>query len=237
MNKQQPQKPDYRTDGALEVHSIFSTIQGEGPFVGQRATFIRLAGCNLQCPQCDTEYLVSKHPDIDTEYPGKYLQEVTHILDEVVIYPNDLVVITGGEPFRQNLLPLVVALLDANFIVQIETNGTLYQDLPYQAITVVCSPKTGSINKDLLPHIAALKYVVSSDDVAKEDGLPNHALGHPAMPRLARPPEGFEGYVYIQPADEKDEEKNQWNLEAAVHSTLKFGYILCLQVHKIAGVA
>ena len=41
---------------SLEVVDLWQTIQGEGPFAGMRAIFIRLAGCNLQCPFCDTDY-------------------------------------------------------------------------------------------------------------------------------------------------------------------------------------
>jgi len=50
MNQQPIEKQFLHPKGDLEVHSIFLTIQGEGPFTGQRAVFVRLAGCNLQCP-------------------------------------------------------------------------------------------------------------------------------------------------------------------------------------------
>ena len=47
-----------RTDNpqSLQVHEIFHTIQGEGPFSGRPAVFIRLSGCNLRCWFCDTEW-------------------------------------------------------------------------------------------------------------------------------------------------------------------------------------
>src|SRR3954467_9071958 len=46
-----------RSDGnSLSIHSIFYTLQGEGPYSGCPAVFMRLAGCNLQCPGCDTDY-------------------------------------------------------------------------------------------------------------------------------------------------------------------------------------
>ena len=52
MNTQPTEK---RTNSQnLDITEIFFTIQGEGPFSGHRAVFIRLAGCNLQCPACDT---------------------------------------------------------------------------------------------------------------------------------------------------------------------------------------
>jgi organic radical activating enzyme len=166
------------------------------------------------------------------------LEEVNSLLPEdwEPGQERQLVVITGGEPLRQNIKPTVSILLEFNFDVQIETNGSLYRDLPYDGITVVCSPKTGTINKNLAPHISALKYVGKAGDLAEDDGLPLSALDHPANPRLARPPAGFDGPIYLQPADEQDDEKNLSNLKAITESVLKYGYLLQLQVHKIIGV-
>jgi organic radical activating enzyme len=119
-------------------------------------------------------------------------------------------------------------------MVQIETNGSLFQELPYhENLIVICSPKTGSINGRLVPYIGALKYVVTAGDISSSDGLPNHALGHPAEPRLARPPLGWEGIVYVQPADSKDEATNKANLDATINSVLNHGYTLGLQIHKL----
>lgn len=229
MNTQRIEKQQLHSKGILEVHSIFYTIQGEGPFVGRPAIFIRLAGCNLKCPLCDTDYTS------DRRLVGPH--GLLELLDE--IHPKcPLVVITGGEPFRQNLTPAVNALLQEGYTVQIESNGTLYlPGFPYdhEQVTLVVSPKAGSINQALVNHkgaIKALKYVVQAGDVAP-DGLPLSALAHPAAPYVARPPEGFTGWVYIQPADEKDPEKNAANLATAVESSSKFGYILGLQIHKL----
>lgn len=236
MNLQPPEKQSRREDGTLAVHSIFSTIQGEGMYTGYRAIFVRLAGCNLQCPLCDTDYTSNTHwmtPESIVVDVLKYGQAPGRLGAEPL-----LVVLTGGEPFRQNIRPLIMALNAQTVFVQIETNGTLFQevaDLPNVAI--VCSPKTGSINKHLAPHIDALKYVVCANDVSELDGLPLSALGHAAAPFLARPPIGFKGPIYIQPADEQDTETNQKNLQVVVKSVLKYGHVLQLQIHKIAEVA
>ena len=150
-----------------------------------------------------------------------------------------LIVITGGEPFRQSIGPLVNLLLNEGWRVQIETNGTLapagfkIADLSAGQLTVVCSPKTGKLDRQLLPYIGAFKYVINADDVDPEDGLPRHVLGHPANPKVARPPAGVSRRnMYVQPADEQDENKNTQNLEAAMDSSFRFGYTLCLQTHK-----
>ena len=62
----QPIEKRSRDADVLEVHSIFYTLQGEGPFCGSPAIFIRLAGCNLQCPGCDTDY-TSKREHLSPE--------------------------------------------------------------------------------------------------------------------------------------------------------------------------
>lgn len=228
MNQQPPLKSVAPEDGTLLVRSIFYTIQGEGPYTGERAVFIRLGGCNLQCPQCDTDYTNN------TFYSTP--QNIADMAKDMCAdeHKGHLVVITGGEPFRQPLGPLVDKLLEVGFKVQIETNGTLYQELSFAKITVVCSPKAGSINKHLAKHIDALKYVIDADDVGC-DGLPLHALGHPAEPQLARPPVDFTGTIYVQPMDEgsMNVKRNAAHLNACIRSVLSEGYTLCLQTHKL----
>lgn len=237
MNQQPPEHADRRDDGSVLVHSIFDTIQGEGPFAGTPCVFVRLNGCNLQCPLCDTEYTsraVRMQPEhVASEVFAVCLRE----LHRDALKP-PLVVITGGEPFRQNLEPLVRKLLAIGFAVQIETNGTLYQWLPYhlQELTIVCSPKTSTVNKRLLPHIRALKYVATADSIDPADGLPKHALEHPNNGKLFRPPPGWQGEVYLQPVDEGADYLNAHNLRAVVRSCQIHGHRLCLQVHKIIGV-
>lgn len=227
MNTQSKSKSNYISRGILELHHIFLTMQGEGPFAGTPTVFVRLFGCNLQCPFCDTDYTSECHK----VGPQFILDEISQMAD-----PNTefLVVISGGEPFRQNLTPLVNLLLENGYQVQIETNGTLFlDDLPYDKITVVCSPKTSNINKKLAKHIDALKYVVHADMIDAVDGLPAKALGHEAHPVTAKPPEDFSGTVYVQPIDVDDDFENKRHLDAAIRSCMTYGYRLCLQLHKI----
>lgn len=230
MNQQLIEKQDLSKGAELAVHSIFRTIQGEGPFVGRPAIFIRLAGCNLQCPGCDTDYTSNRlflSPD--------------EIIDEVMELssPSDIIVISGGEPFRQDISALVTMLArhPHQREVQIETNGTLsIPGFPYHLCTVVCAPKTGKIAKELTKHIKALKYVVTAGNINPEDGLPLRVLQHPSHPMVARPPATFIGEVYVQPADDADPVKNAANLQVAIKSCMKHGYTLGLQIHKIINV-
>ena len=96
----------------IKVNEIFYSLQGEGYYVGSPAVFVRLSGCNLRCPFCDTQH----------ECGTKMSEE--EIVAEVAKYPARLVVITGGEPSLQLTRSLVNALHNANRFVAVETNGT-----------------------------------------------------------------------------------------------------------------
>lgn len=218
-------------DGSiLEVHSIFSTIQGEGPFAGRPAIFIRLAGCNLQCPSCDTEYTEGRK-----QLP---IEDIISVIAKIDCADHTIIVITGGEPFRQNIAPLVDLLDTCGFVIQIETNGTLapMQGFVFNPV-VVCSPKAGKVHPSLQGYITAYKYVLSHDSIDPKDGLPILALNHSASPKVARPHAGFDGEIYLQPMDAQDHDTNAANIQAVVNSCLAFGYTLQLQIHKLIGVA
>lgn len=246
LRNTQPAEPRLadREDGALEVHSVFLTLQGEGPFAGTPAVFVRLAGCNLTgdlsggrstCPACDTAY---------TE--GRKLVKPQDLLEQVKDTGNEnikLVVITGGEPFRQGLARFVEKLLWYYSHVQIETNGTLYRkDFPWDdnGLSIVCSPKTPRLHHEIAPYISAYKYILQAGQVDPKDGLPLTTMGgtkRPARPLLRAQSGRYLEQVYVQPLDEQDPEKNAANAKAAVESCLKFGYKLSYQVHKLLGLA
>lgn len=235
MNLQTPEPVQRIPEGFLELHHLFPTIQGEGPFAGMPAVFVRLAGCNLQCPWCDTDYTSRR------ELVGP--TQIVKMINDLFV-PARLVVITGGEPFRQSLGPLVRALDEDGYTVQIETNGTLYDAaFPYELATVVCSPKTPKLNPHLWPHIAALKYVLDADHVDPNDGLPASTMGAEWL--VARPPEDYKGEVYVQPLDVSgnltgswfvSDPDNQRHTSAAVVSAMRYGYRLCIQTHKLTGL-
>lgn len=236
LNKQPIEKKVHREDGVLDLHSVFYTIQGEGPFCGTPSVFVRLAGCNLQCPFCDTEYT-----------QGRQLITYADLFACVVdmMPKRGLVVITGGEPFRQNLSPFLDLLVTDGYYVQIETNGTLApspfrysQDIgARKGAYIVCSPKAGKVHPMVWAQACCAKYVMDADEVGT-DGLPVTALGHTANPCLARPPILWERHmIYLQPMDEQDFEENQRNIEAVRESCMENGYNLQLQIHKLIGVA
>lgn len=230
LNSQTPEKKDYQS--TLEVHSIFSTIQGEGPFCGRPAVFVRLAGCNLQCPGCDTEYTQNRER---LNY-GSILQNIEERLMSTSSNAN-LIVISGGEPFRQNITPFCDFLIENDFDVQIETNGSMQIPMELsQLVTVVCSPKTAKLHPSALHRANAFKYVMKAGNVREEDGLPLQALDHRATPYIARPHKSFRGKIYLQPMDEQDVFKNFKNTKAVLDSAMKHNYTVQLQIHKLLNV-
>jgi organic radical activating enzyme len=189
---------------------------------------VRLAGCNLSCFWCDTEFESSTwHPSL-----GELLVKIADARPACC----DLIVITGGEPFRQNIGPLVQNLLGQNLRVQIETNGTLWVELPVSdRLHIVCSPKTARLNEELMARIGSYKYIIAAGQVDEDDGLPAFSTQKENVPqRIARPAAGAE--VYVLPMDSYNPEINERNIQECVAGALKFGYRLTLQTHKIIGL-
>lgn len=226
-------------DGAsLFVKEVFATIQGEGPFAGERAVFIRLAGCNLACAWCDTDYRQGHTPAQDLR---TLTLSALRARESFGRWPDPLFVITGGEPFRQPIGLLVDFLLGEGFRVQIETSGSLWQDVSVRgpnmdSLHIVVSPKLAKVHPKIRKHACAWKYVISADDTLDpSDGLPlSSTQKRGERCKLARPPEGAE--VYVQPMDEGCEIRNRKNAEIAADIALAFGYTFSVQLHKVGAL-
>lgn len=244
------EKYDATTGEFLYIHEIFYTVQGEGPFIGMPAVFIRLAGCNLRCFWCDTDF--SNHQKTTVE------EIVTAVHDKGCEHgrPNPLIVITGGEPFRQNMEPLIRRLLHERLHVQIETAGSLWNEemellpLPLcQAIpaggewSIVVSPKTPTIRQAVADRTLAYKYVARVGELSEEDGLPIYSTQEEGQRSKLYRPVKFLGFnhaqptIYISPCDDGDAARNKANQQAALESCMRFGYRLTMQMHKAVGVA
>jgi 7-carboxy-7-deazaguanine synthase len=115
----------------IALAEIFYTVQGEGTWAGLPAVFVRLAGCNLSCDFCDTDYSM------------KALSSVEQIVADVRALSDQTpaVVLTGGEPFAQSETPALIDALRADGRrVHIESNGTIFAPLP-DDVWLCVSPK------------------------------------------------------------------------------------------------
>ena len=118
----------------LELAELFYSLQGEGPFAGRPAVFVRLSRCLAPlCPWCDTAFAWQ---------PGSLIEEDA-LVEKIIAYNCSFVVITGGEPFLQwssGLQFLEDALIGGGCFIQYETSGKLELPRKSKGFTV-CSPK------------------------------------------------------------------------------------------------
>lgn len=151
----------------MKVIEIFDSIDGEGIFAGELATFIRLAGCNLRCRYCDTTYSFKADTAED--------MCLNDIIKKCKEYGNKHITLTGGEPLiHKEALELVKQLCKLDYIVNIETNGSI--DIsPYQMVNTVITAdyktKSSGENKRMLNtnlsqlrNTDVLKIVCSAND-------------------------------------------------------------------------
>lgn len=233
-------KQELDPEGALWVQEIFPTIQGEGPYAGRPALFVRLGGCNLRCWFCDTDFESGTLHLSSRALAQRCIAEC-----KTEGFEAELIVLTGGEPLRQNLVPFLEAL-NSYIEVQIETAGTIwvpglerFVQGPLPDVTLVCSPKTGKVDPMIEKHCGHYKYIVSAQ-------MPmNWAKGVPFNWTQSRPTLSSEGKaplyfppdpacaIWLQPCDEQDPALNASNRDLCASLVMKHGYRLSLQQHKI----
>jgi 7-carboxy-7-deazaguanine synthase len=120
----------------IPVVEIFSSIQGEGPFVGCRQIFLRLPQCNLKCPYCDTETGIPEQFRMETIPGSRCFSDVKNPItqDELVEFLESYdyslhhsLSLTGGEPllWADELRELLPLIRKKNLKIYLETNGTL----------------------------------------------------------------------------------------------------------------
>lgn len=170
----------------LLVASRFFTLQGEGPYRGHPAYFIRLAKCNLACSFCDTYFDSGDWRSFDS-----LLEEAATVIADFFQkrnlplpawakdYPRKIVlVITGGEPSLQHHLSAFLKEASPYFLhTQIESNGiSVLPDLPESTTLVVspkCLEKDGKVlrylepNPKMLERADCLKFVMSAPENEK----------------------------------------------------------------------
>ena len=126
----------------MNVLEIFSSVQGEGKYVGCRQVFVRLAGCNLRCAYCDTNFNRAAFCNVETSAGSMQFEKIKNPLDAAQVaeivkslceqVPTHSVSFTGGEPllnwkFIYDAATALKKFLDVKILL--ETNGTLYDEL------------------------------------------------------------------------------------------------------------
>jgi 7-carboxy-7-deazaguanine synthase len=98
----------------MKVNGLFYSIQGESSFAGSPCAFIRLAGCNLRCSYCDTQYAFNEGTEMS-------IPEILQVIDR---FGTRLALVTGGEPMLQRPVhELFEKLLERGYMVLVETGG------------------------------------------------------------------------------------------------------------------
>lgn len=205
------------------MREIFSTIQGEGRNTGLPATFIRFAGCNLNCPWCDTRR------------QAKEFLALPEIMAKVRKFRNRAVVITGGEPTTVVGLGDVLAKLkDEGYWLALETNGLKASPEVEMFDYVAVSPK----------YFYRTKYL--GDGILKkadEVRIVAESTGMEAFCRKMRETISATDY-YISPLDEngKMHYRRAFNLMLKLNESVSVKtavwppWSLSIQTHKVLGL-
>ncbi|MBE5932923.1 MAG: putative 7-carboxy-7-deazaguanine synthase QueE [Lachnospiraceae bacterium] len=165
--------------GKFKVVEKFISINGEGRFAGELATFIRFAGCNLNCSYCDTKWAN------ESTAPYEILSE-----EEIYAYIKEQnvnnVTLTGGEPLLQENIGRLIKLLskDKDLRIEIETNGAVslkeFIDIGENVTFTLDYKLPGSKmnhmmimdNYDLIRALDTVKFVVSDyEDLDKANEI------------------------------------------------------------------
>jgi len=140
----------------LKIFEIFPSIQGEGLRQGEATIFVRVAGCDRRCSFCDTKYAWEGGRESTAEEVEERVKRIRRR------FPARWVCLTGGEPFMQDLRPLVKLLHKATFLVQVETNGTRHYALPADWFTVSPKPEDYYVRPEFRRRAREVKLVVTA---------------------------------------------------------------------------
>jgi organic radical activating enzyme len=208
-----------------KVVEIFRSIQGEGDQTGTPCIFIRMFGCNLKCPFCDTPEGLS----------GSYHKFTTEkILEKIKKYPEiKQIIITGGEPLLQDVKKLAIDIVlsdgPKDYRVGIETNGTIAlpneETLPFNHVSL--SPKM-PLKECKIKNCHSLKILYPYQNGVTADEY---------KPMLIDPINRIDLKMkcFIQPIED---ENGDQNLCSALQEVYRLGHPwrLGVQLHNLIGI-
>ena len=142
------------TEGGMKykINDIYPTIQGEGCLTGMPMILVRLQGCGVGCPWCDTKetwdeiqgevgsFDEAKGKSRKWNYmePGEIVDSFAEVAPQA---ETQWVMVTGGEPMEQDLGELIATFRRRGFRVAVETSGT--EPINAQPDWLTISPKIG----------------------------------------------------------------------------------------------
>lgn len=141
-------------------------MQGESSLAGMPCTFIRLAGCPLNCVYCDTPQAIP--------LDSGQAQTIDAVLHQIRDDQKSLMLVTGGEPLAQNnCIKLLNKLLPLYEHVQLETSGAYDISRVPEGVEVILDIKTPGSgecdrnrwqNMEHLRSNTEIKFVLTSRD-------------------------------------------------------------------------
>jgi len=140
----------------MKINEIFKSIQGETSYAGLPSAFVRVTGCNLRCNYCDTTYAYEEGNEMS----------LSTILECIARFKTKIVCVTGGEPLSNNDTPfLLEALLDKNYTVLVETNGSYdIRTIPQEVIKIM-DIKCPDSNMSHFMNWHNINHLTESDEV------------------------------------------------------------------------
>nr|WP_136249794.1 7-carboxy-7-deazaguanine synthase QueE [Ningiella ruwaisensis] len=220
----------------LLVNEVFESIQGEGAFTGVPSIFVRLQGCPVGCPWCDTKHTWDVHEDRlraadvimrQNEDSEDYFKADTKALFSLFQqhgYAARHLVLTGGEPCMYDLRALTEMAIEKGFSVQIETSGT-FEILCHDKTWVTLSPKINMKGGYKILPSAVLRANEIKHAIAMEKHIQelDDLISSVQLKRLPM--------IYLQPIS-----MQKRATELAVKTCIARNWRLSLQTHKFIGV-
>lgn len=236
----------------LLVTSIFYTIQGEGPYAGLPAIFIRLAGCNrghkedMGCQFCDTRFFFDQGKAMEFH---DILERIRVLKSKPIFaFAPPMVVITGGEPMLQDNLTEFVSFLhyhEPRRSLQVESNGdrlAVRWDLVADYTSLVVSPKVTAgvyreLKKDVILYSTCLKFVISADPGSPYHRVPSWASNRGSDRVFVSPMTIYRAAVQSDEiasawdSNLVDHEQTRLNYQYAAIMAMEYSYRMSMQQH------
>ncbi|MGY0561966.1 MAG: 7-carboxy-7-deazaguanine synthase QueE [Paraglaciecola chathamensis] len=231
-----------KTTGKLlntyKINEVFESLQGEGAHTGVPSIFIRLQGCPVGCPWCDTKHTweidlnlkveasVVMAQNVDTEQWFEHTPKQLLDLFTQHGYTASNIILTGGEPCMYDLTDLSSVLIENGYSVQIETSGT-YEIMAHPDTWVTVSPKVNMPGKRDVLKSALLRANEIKHPVAME----KHIEELDQVLTLLEGSNTTKPLIYLQPISQQKRAT-----ELCIKTCIARNWRLSLQTHKFIGI-